>query len=120
MVEKNCQLKGNIDHRLKKNSQFNYIYRKGERFSSNNFVLFVVKSKFKDYKIGYAVPKKVGKAWMRNRLKRRMRECIRLEKLPRGGFNYILQAKLGAGELDSAEINRQIKQVFEKGKRVEG
>ena len=57
MVEKNYLLnkKEKADHRLKRNNQFNYIYRKGERFSTKNFNLFVIQSKFKTYKIGYSI-----------------------------------------------------------------
>ena len=63
MEEKNCLLnkKERPDHRLRKNNQFNYIYKKGERKSSKNFTLFVVKSKYENYKIGYSISKKVGK-----------------------------------------------------------
>ena len=75
MEEKNCQLKKQIrkeDHRLKKNSQFNYIYKKGQRVSSAHFILFIVKSKYPSFKIGYGITKKVGKAWKRNLLRRRL------------------------------------------------
>ncbi len=120
MEEKNCLLKEKNDHRLKKNSQFNFIYRKGERTSTKHFSLYTVKSKYNNSKIGFTVSKKVGKAWARNKLKRRMREIVRREKLLAGGHNYILQAKIGAAELDFNEIKRQIMTVFSKGKRVEG
>jgi len=118
--EKNYLLKSKekTDHRLKKNSQFNYIYRKGERSSSKNFTLYTVKSKYKSYKIGYSISKKVGKAWLRNLLRRRLKEIVRLNNLTQNGFNYVLQAKIGAGELDYYEIERQILSIFKKGKRV--
>ena len=75
MEEKNCLLntKERPDHRLKKTSQFSYIYRKGERKGSKNFILFSVKSKYDNYKIGYSISKKIGKANQRNLLKRRMK-----------------------------------------------
>lgn len=118
MEEKNYLLnvKSKNDHRLKKNSQFQYIYRKGERFSSNNFILYRVKSKFNNFKIGYSVSKKVGKAWKRNLLRRRLKEIIRLNNLLEKGYNYILQTKIGAGELDYKEIERQVFLIFKKGK----
>ena len=51
-----------MDHRLRKNSQFNYIYKKGERTHTENFTLFAVKSRYEDYKIGFSISKKLGKA----------------------------------------------------------
>jgi ribonuclease P protein component len=118
--EKNCQRKAKkrSDHRLKKNSQFQYIYRKGERAVTKNFILFSTKSKYPNYKIGYSVSKKIGKAWKRNLLRRRLREIIRLNLLPQSGFNYVLQAREGAGELSYKELESQIIKIFEKGKRV--
>ncbi|MBQ8444594.1 MAG: ribonuclease P protein component [Clostridia bacterium] len=114
MEEKNCLLntKERPDHRLKKNNQFNYIYRKGERKSSKHFTLFVVKSKYSNYKIGYSISKKVGKANQRNLLKRRMKEIVRINKLAQNGHNYILQARIGASELSFQEIEKQLNKIF--------
>lgn len=114
MEEKNCLLnkKERPDHRLKKNNQFNYIYKKGERKSSKNFTLFVVKSKYENYKIGYSISKRVGKANQRNLLKRRMREIVRTAKLAQNGHNYILQARMGASELSFSEIEKQLNKIF--------
>jgi len=112
--EKNYQLNGKqkVDHRLKKKVQFNYIYRKGERKSSKHFSLFIVKSKFLNYKIGFTISKKVGKAHDRNLLKRRLKEIVRLNNLPKNGFNYILQAKIGAIDLSYKEIENQVIRLF--------
>lgn len=102
-----------MDHRLKKNSQFSYIYKKGERVHSQNFTLFVVKSRFESYKIGFSVNKKIGKANQRNKLKRRLREITR--KLPIQGFhNYVLMAKEGSEKLSFQDLANEIKRLFEK------
>ena len=114
MEEKNCLLnaKERPDHRLKKANQFNYIYRKGERKGSKHFVLYTVKSKYSNFKIGYSISKKVGKANQRNLLKRRMKEIVRINKLAHAGHYYILQARVGASELTFAEIEKQLNKIF--------
>lgn len=115
MAEKNYPLnKNGVDHRLKKKVQFNYIFRKGERKSSKHFALFVVKSKYPNYKIGYSISKKVGKAHERNLLKRRLRELVRTRMLCQNGHNYILQAKIGASELSYCEIENELKRIFDR------
>ena len=119
MEEKNYQLKKTVrkeDHRLKKNSQFNYIYRKGERAVTKHFVLFIVKSKYPCYKIGFTISKKIGKAWKRNLLRRRLKEIIRLNQLTQSGKNYILQAREGAGDLDFNILESEVKTLFNKVK----
>ena len=114
MEEKNCLLntKERPDHRLKKNNQFNYIYKKGERKTIKHFTLYIVKSKYNNYKIGYSISKKVGKANQRNLLKRRMREIVRTYKLAQNGHNYILQARIGASDISFAEIEKQLNKLF--------
>ena len=116
MEEKNCQhkTKERIDHRLKTNRQFEYIFRKGKRTSTKNFSLFTLETKYQCYKIGFSISKKIGKANKRNLLKRRLREIVRINKLPCLYHNYILQAKIGACDIDFAEIEKQVKTLFQK------
>ncbi len=102
-----------MDHRLKKAKQFAYIYRKGKKVSSQNFTLFSVPSKFKNYKIGYSISKKIGKANKRNKLKRRLKEIVRLNNLPKNYFNYILLAYPGSADLSFDELKQQIYKLFE-------
>ncbi len=102
-----------MDHRLKKNSQFSYIYKRGERVNTQYFTLFVVKSRFDDYKIGFSVNKKIGKAHTRNKLKRRLREITK--RLPIKKIkNYVLMAKEGSEQLDFNTLQNEVKRLFEK------
>ena len=103
-----------MDHRLKKAQQFSYIYKKGKRASTQLFTLFSVPSKFSNYKIGYSISKKVGKANKRNRLKRRLREIVRTENRPQDYFNYVLLARPGAAELEFEQLKKEIIYLFKK------
>ena len=101
-------------HRLRKNKEFNYIYKKGERVSTEHFTLFVVKSKFENYKIGFSVSKKLGKANKRNKLKRRLREiCRRYVKVP-PYRNYVLLARNDAQNVDFIFLKEEVLKLFEK------
>ena len=103
-----------MDHRLRKHSQFNYIYKKGERFHTENFTLFVVKSKYQSYKIGISINKKLGKANKRNLLKRRIKEIIRLYTTVPSFYNYVLLVKESASILSFEEIKKDINKLFLK------
>ena len=103
-----------MDHRLKKNSEFGYIYKKGEKFHTENFVLFVVKSKYQNYRIGFSISKKLGKANKRNLLKRRMKEICRIYVNIPSFCNYVVLAKDGATDLDFNQIRNEILTLFEK------
>lgn len=103
-----------MDHRLKKASQFSYIYKKGKRTSTALFTLFSVDSKYESYKIGYSISKKIGKANKRNKLKRRLREIVRTQNLPQNFKNYVLLVRPGAAELEFEEIQKQVISLFSK------
>lgn len=83
----------NKKYRLRKDFQFRYIYRNGQSIKTNAVNLFFVKSKYPGIKIGISVSNKIGKAFFRNRIKRRIRECIRanLNRMTKG-YNYVFVA----------------------------
>ena len=103
-----------MDHRLRKNSQFNYVYKKGERVHTEHFTLFAVKSKYENYKIGFPINKKLGKANKRNLLKRRMREITRTSINVLPYFNYVVLAKENATDLSFEQIQKELTFLFKK------
>ena len=103
-----------MDHRLKKNNQFTYIYKKGERTSTDNFTLFVVKSKYKCYRIGFSISKKLGKANKRNLLKRRLKDIIRRFVEVPDFCNCVILARENATMLSFDQLKDEIVKLFKK------
>jgi ribonuclease P protein component len=69
------------EYRLKKRTAFNATYRTGVSYHKSGVTVFCGKKKTADYptKIGFVVSKKIHKrAVKRNRIKRLMRESVRL------------------------------------------
>lgn len=98
-------------YRLTKHGSFGFVYRKGENKASAAFSLFYVKSA--SFKVGFSVSNKIGKATVRNKLKRRMRAVIK-DMLPLPKYQMVLVARVGAAELDFRKINDDIKSLFFK------
>jgi len=90
-------------YRLTKRGSFTYLYNRGERKSRGPISLVFLGSG-KTKKIGFSVPNKVGKAHVRNLLKRRLRAIVR-QQLPRiKSAQIILCARAEADKLGFVEL----------------
>ena len=99
-------------NRLGPNRQFSYVYRRGKRASTKDLTLLFVKNRQK--RVGFSVSKKVGVAVVRNRTKRRLRECVRplLGRMSSG--LYVFVARPSAAEQTFAQLNRQVGQLLNR------
>lgn len=64
---------------IKKNSDFQKVYRNGKSYGNRYLVMYVLPSE-QETRIGISVSKKVGNSIVRHRLTRLVRECFRLNK----------------------------------------
>jgi ribonuclease P protein component len=92
-------------HRLSRSRDFEAVYRHGRSFASRYLVLywFPREDAEGEPRLGLAVPKALGSAVTRNRLKRQLREAWRaqLDDVPRGR-DYVLLARAGLPEAADA------------------
>ena len=70
---------------LKKNYEFKRLYNKGKTAVTPYMVVYALKNHKGIRRVGYTVSTKLGKAVVRNRIRRRLREIYRLNSLRRGG-----------------------------------
>jgi ribonuclease P protein component len=87
-------------NRLTRSRDFDAVYRNGRSTSTRFLVLYWFPREDEgEARLGLAVPKGVGPAVVRNRVKRRLRELWgeRLEHVP-GGQDYVLVARPGLAE----------------------
>jgi ribonuclease P protein component len=100
--------------RLKNKKDFDNVYKKGRKAASR-FFLIKVKSNQKDIsRIGFVVSKKiVSKIVLRNKLKRKMREAIRLliDKI-KPGYDIIIIATTSASLKNYIEIEKDLKKLL--------
>ena len=103
------------ENRLKKNNQFSYIYKHGQTKHTSILSLSFVKTKFKPFKVGFTVSKKIGKSVVRSKVKRRLREAFKkLINSVNENYNYIFIARPGIENATFEEISVAIIKLLEK------
>lgn len=102
--------------RIKKNSQFRFIYSRGKSYSNDKLVLYIFRNKKNLNRIGLSVSKKVGKSVVRNRIKRLIREGYRLNKnMYKRGYDLIFIARGGAKNAKFTDIEKSVMYLMKKG-----
>ena len=82
---------------LKKNRDFQKVYRKGKSYANKYLVMYVLENGKSQNRLGISVSKKVGNSIVRHRLTRLIRESYRLqEERFRCGLDIIVIARIGA------------------------
>jgi ribonuclease P protein component len=92
--------------RIRKRREFLLIQDRGRKRHSPHFITISVdRPGLDNSRIGITVSRKIGNAVHRNRLRRRVREFLRLHRreLPRGR-DFVFVAKSGAAELSYATV----------------
>lgn len=82
---------------LKKNRDFQNVYRHGKSFANKYLVMYVIENHTDHNRLGISVSKKVGNSIVRHRLTRLIRESYRLqEDRFRCGLDIVVIARIGA------------------------
>ena len=94
---------------LKKNRDFQLVYRKGTSFANKYLVMYVMENQLEKNRIGISVSKKVGNSVVRHRLTRLIRESYRLqEEAFQKGMDIVVIARSSAKGRTYDEIERAL------------
>jgi len=107
-------------NRLKKEKDFDQVFKKGKGFKEDFLFLKLAKNNLKATRFGFVVSQKVSKkAFLRNKIKRRLRELAKkkLAKIKKG-FDVILIVNRGLKDKDFNETERMINKLFKKAKLI--
>jgi len=111
--------------RLHRSGEFVSLQRRGARYQSEHFVLYggLGGATGGQSRLGITVSGRIGNAVVRNRLKRRVRECYRqkLRAMLPVGAEIVVIARRGAGELEWTAIDAELEAgVANLGRRLDG
>ena len=100
---------------LKHNSLFRAVYSQGASFADRYLVLYKLVNDEKLSRFGITVSGKVGKAVVRNKIKRRLKEIIRLCPKPlKEGYDIVILARKPASEADYASLEKSVMRLLAK------
>ncbi len=108
--------------RLRKPREFQYVYKNGRKWVGNYLLLIFVENNLPCSRIGIVVSKKVGRAVVRNKIKRRLREIVRLniDKIP-SGYDIVVISKKSAKMVSFWDLKEDLIEGFrgiEKGEKI--
>jgi ribonuclease P protein component len=106
-------------HRLRKHADYQLVYKSGRKQFAKQIAYFHAlrpedrRSDTTGPRIGLTVPKALGGAVDRNRIKRRMREAVRAAlPLLTSPVDVILHPRRSVIDLDFAQLKREVAQIF--------
>ena len=81
--------------------------------------MYYIKNNEEKLQIGISISKKVGKAVVRNRLRRLIKENIRLSENIKNGYSIIFLARVGADDLNFDTMKSSMNHILRKCELLE-
>ncbi len=107
-------------YRLKKEKDFELVFKKGKTFSSKFLFLKIRKNNFGISRFGFVIGKRITKkSTVRNKIKRRLREVIRkkIEKI-KPGFDVVIIGRPEIVDKDYQTIDEAVGKLFKEGRLI--
>lgn len=106
------------EKRLAKRREFLHVYETGRKIFSRYCVLFFAANHLPHSRVGVTTTKKVGKANVRNRLKRWTREIYRHQREPleidQSAVDVVINVKPNAAAADFTEYSSDLERALRK------
>ena len=100
--------------RLLRHADFEEVYKQGRRhFAAHMTVFYLPRQKAGGVRVGFTVGKVLGGAVVRNRMKRRLREAVRLHGIMPAAMDVVINPKKSLLAAEFAEVQRELRRAFE-------
>ena len=100
---------------LTKPEQYTRVYNGGGSWVNGLLVMKALPNGLTSSKYGFSVSKRVGKAVVRNRVKRLFREILRVAQLE-PGWDIVLIARPAAGRADYVSLERSVNNLLSRAR----
>jgi len=102
------------EYRIKKSDEIELVMKRGFSKANRTFIVYKYKNpEVEKYRVALSAPKKLGKAVVRNKVKRQMQAIIQQnDSYLKGGFDYFIIARPDILEIDFATAVKQMIHVL--------
>lgn len=104
---------------LTRKAQYQQVYDRGKTWANRQAVVKILPNQLEISRYGFTVSRRVGKAVIRNKVKRRLREILRLVKL-QPGWDIIIIARVPAAQADYTDLSGSLRTTLKKAGVVAG
>ncbi|MGD0355604.1 MAG: ribonuclease P protein component [Dehalococcoidia bacterium] len=88
---------------LTRRAQYLAVYKSGRAFAENLLVIKILSNSLDTTRVGFSITKEIGKATVRNRVKRLLKENVRLLGI-KEGWDIVFIARRGIVDADYHEL----------------
>ena len=121
IAPQNAKKKFPKSRRLLRHADFDRVYKKGRRHFASHMTVFYLRRKTDEsqadtsqFRVGFTVRKVLGGAVQRNRMKRRLREAVRLQAVkPPVGVDVVINPKASLLRADFEDLKSEISKAFQ-------
>lgn len=100
---------------LKENAAFRRLYYRGKSAGSRYLVVYCRRNGLRETRLGLTVSTKLGHAVVRNRVRRRLREIVRLhEEQLAPGYDIVIVARSAAVEAEFSALTKSFLHLADK------
>jgi len=100
--------------RLHRKSDFDAVFKRARSWHNELLVLRSLPNVLNHHRVGFITSKKLGKAVVRNRVRRRLREATRVLPL-KPGWDIVVSAKAATAGADYHQLNQALIDLLAKG-----
>ncbi len=103
-------------NRIKKNDEFQQVFKRGTSFANRQLVLYYLKKKDQEhFRIGLSVSKRIGNAVTRNQIKRYLRQAFHeMEENILSEYDLVIIARKPTNRMNYHEIKKSLNHVLSK------
>ena len=102
------------EYRVKKNEDFSHIIKHKQSLANRSFIIYYVKNDLNHARIGISVSKKLGKAVIRNKIKRHVRMIVQQTINFNDNYDYIVIVRNKYLDLDFISNLNELKYLYKK------